>query len=92
MQSADTLLTTPEHVVLGLVKEKYDRDLGTLIAHVVQELGAPVDRAGKILRSLDDQGMTELVPLYDDDGFLRGRGRIITAKGIAWCKRYPRPS
>lgn len=92
-------LTGLEEEALIVVRWHTDRDLGTCAHHVVDATNHPttLEKCRAALRHLDEVGLTELVPLYDDEGFLRGRGRLLTPAGrthasfiawrvdVAWC-------
>ena len=63
--------------VMEVVREQDRRGLGTIARDVHRATGYPVSDARRVLRELDDAGLTELVPLYrEDDGLLAGRGRV----------------
>ena len=61
-----------------------ENDIVTRYREIEQATGATRKEIKPIFKNLVDTGMTELVSAFDEEGFIRGSGYVLTTRATQW--------
>ena len=68
-----------------LVTEYLNEEVWIGYTNIYRWSGVPMRRVKEIIRNFKNRGIVRLVPLFDEDtNMLRGRGYILTDKGVGY--------